>query len=168
VKTPVRLPALRSLTNKDRKAAVEYAVRLKYHGVDQLSALRRAHPDVYRTSPQFSAQEAAFRADRRQLMRLSDEALLRAVEARIVAREKLALEVRETDPLARNARASAKKRRDKGNNVGTMVEKWEREHGRLTPHSGADVIASCAKTSSRSESTVRNYLYKRARERRAE
>jgi hypothetical protein len=64
-------------------------------------------------------------------------------------------------------RTSAAKRKAEGANTRTLMEAWERENDRsLTPHSSHD-IASCSATIGKSESTVRNELYARDRERRA-
>jgi hypothetical protein len=67
---------------------------------------------------------------------------------------------------ARDARQVAWKRKSKGHNVRTRLEKWEREQGiRLTPQSPDDHIVLCAQKIGCAEVTLSNELYRRARER---
>ena len=60
---------------------------------------------------------------------------------------------------------SALKRKSAGHNVRTRLEKWEREQGiRLTPQSHVDHIVLCTQKIGCTEVTLRNELYRRARE----
>ena len=65
-------------------------------------------------------------------------------------------------------RTSAKKRRDEEKRVRTCIEAWERENNRpLSPKSPVDDITNCAATYDLSETTIKNALYLRERQRRA-
>lgn len=96
---------------------------------------------------------------------------LAALTLKMIRAHKRALDVaraleRDTR-AAQNGPTSAKKRRENGNNTVTHVERWEREHDRsLSSQSNMDVIRSCANAIHRSETTVKNCLYKRDRDRR--
>jgi hypothetical protein len=89
-------------------------------------------------------------------------------DGRAVAREVLKIK-HDTVDVAHNIRVSgqrraAENRRAKRNNALARIEGWERENSRpLTPQSHQRWIAACAKKICRAESTVKNWLYKRAR-----
>ncbi len=67
----------------------------------------------------------------------------------------------------RGGQKGAEARKAEGANIRTFIEAYEREtHRPLSPQSDSDDISACVRASGRSESTVRNDLYARERERR--